>query len=217
MHLPTAARGPVRSAFYGALLVGLLLVPTLIGFAVADAGTTRPPDPATTTRPPTGSSGATAAAAPQTAIQAPAGDAPSSAEDALSRQDGDVAGIPRLRYISPETGEVRIDNGDSVPLGGGLELAVSIAPFPPSDFHVDVGMELTRDGRPVTDASIDTIWDMIFMNHGPFETEILHFGDGAYRASYDFFMFGPWQLDTTVRVPESDPIDFAVSVYVWPA
>ena len=94
---------------------------------------------------------------------------------------------------------------------------MSISPFPPADFHVDVGIELTREGQPVTEAAIDTIWDMIFMNHGPFETQIPHVGQGAYRASYDFFMFGPWQLDTTVRLPGSEPIDFAISVYVWPA
>ncbi len=217
MPLSAAKNKNRRTASYGLLLALALVVPTLVGFAVASAGETRPPSPGETAA--SQSSFADPDVNPteqQAAAAIPVGDAPSTAEEALTRQEEDVAGLPRLRYITPATGEVRLDNGDAIPLGDDVFLTIEMTPFPPTAFDVEVELSLTRNGEPITDAAIDTMWDMIVMGHGPFETQIPHISNGTYSTSYDFFMFGPWQLDTELQIPGADPIEFAISIYVWP-
>jgi hypothetical protein len=219
MRLSIAEGSTSRAAFFGALFIALLVIPTTLGFAVASAGDSRPPDPAQVQilEPPSAGDATTSATDQQEVVsQVPIGDAPSTAQEALTRQDENVAGIPRLRYITPATGEVRIDNGDIVPLGNDVLMTVNVSPFPTDQFQVDIELIITHNDLPVTDAVIDTTWDMIVMGHGPFLSHIPHTSDGTYVVSYDFFMFGPWQIDTDLKIPGIDPIDFSLSIYVWP-
>ena len=218
MSLPIAEGTTSNTALFGALFVALIVIPTALGFAVASAGESRPPDPAQVQilEPSTADSTTESTTQQQVVSQVPVGDAPSTAQEALTRQDENVAGIPRLRYITPATGEVRIDNGDAIPLGDDVLMTVNVSPFPTNTFKVDVELIITRDGVPVTDAVIDTVWDMIVMGHGPFLSTVPHASNGTYAVSYDFFMFGPWQIDTDLTIPGIDPIDFSISIYVWP-
>jgi len=217
MHLPAIKKGALRTGSYGLLLAFALTLPMLLGFAVATGGESRPPGPDATTNPRTNSIATSANTDKQQVIsQVPVGDAPSTAEEALTRSENAVAGIPRIRYITPVTGEVRITNGDIIPLGDDVRMTINVSPFPPNAFKEEVELTLTRKGEPITDAVIDTVWDMIVMGHGPFETRIPHVSDGTYAVSYDFFMFGPWQLNTELQIPGIDPIEFSISIYVWP-
>ncbi len=209
-------RGMLRTAGFGVLLCTLLVVPALAGFAIA--GTARLEAPAPNAAP-VRSDSPQASSAPdagQVISRTPVGQVPASAEDALTRQQADNGGLPRIQYVFDASGYIRLGNGDVIPLGDGVEVAVAVDPYPPSDFDMDVQYTVTADGVAVDDAVVDTTWDMVFMYHGPFETEMAHIGDGRYRASYDFFMFGPWEVQTRLQIPGYDPIDFAVSIYVWP-
>jgi hypothetical protein len=213
MSLPGMERSMVRDVLYGVTLGLLLVVPTVLGFRIASAATTTPPEPDEVVEFSGSEEAATAAAAAQVLEDRPLGDAPSSTEDALTRGSSD-SGLPRLTFIT-EDDSFAIDSGDTVSLGDGYSVRVSLDPFPPAQFDVAVEFAITRDGSPVTDATIDTVWDMTFMRHGPFDTRLAPADGGAYTADYEFFMFGPWQLDTVLTTPDARH-EFAVSVYVWP-
>jgi len=218
MRLPIANKGTVRAAGYGILLALALIVPTFLGFAIASGAESSPPRPGEPTATPSGLAldSPPSTSQQQVVSEIPVGDAPSTAEEALTRQDNDVAGIPLLRYSTPATGEIRLENGDVIPLSDDVRLVINLSPYPPNTFDVAIDFSVTQNGEPITDAVIDTVWDMIVMGHGPFETQIPHVSDGTYSASYDFFMFGPWQLDVEIQIPGTDPIAFAISIYVWP-
>ncbi len=130
---------------------------------------------------------------------------------------GGSDGIVRIRYETPD-GTTALANGGMIPIGDDLQLQVSISPFPPTDFDVDVEFRLTTStGGPIDDASVRAEWDMPFMFHGPFETAFEPSGDGRYTAPFDFFMFGPWELMTFVSAPGHPPSEpLALSIYVWP-
>ncbi|MDX1691114.1 MAG: hypothetical protein R3290_08855 [Acidimicrobiia bacterium] len=203
-----------RDLRFGVALVALVVLPIVTGFAIAGSTEPLPPDP--TTPAAVGNGSSTPTSGPVVSDR-PVGEAPLSAEDALSRQEGDVGGFARLQYAIDDSGQVRLRNGAAIPLRNDLELVVELSPFPANRFDIDVRYVVQRpDGTPVSDAEIDVTWDMTFMYHGPFHTEMPAVAPGTFESSFDFFMFGPWYLDTTVSVPGTDPIDLRVSVYVWP-
>ncbi|HSG80414.1 MAG TPA: hypothetical protein VLD62_12600 [Acidimicrobiia bacterium] len=211
----------VRTLVHLVAVLALLLVPTLAGFAVA--GSQSP----TATRPGGSPAAGGASTSGTTTVRSssqdvvsdrPVGVVPSSAEEALSREVDDDSAFPRLEYAIEGSGAIRIGNGGVISLGNGLELVVELDPYPADRFDVDVRYRLQRaDGAPIDNATIDVDWDMRFMFHGPFETRMTPVGGGAYEASYEFFMFGPWYLDTTVAVPGAPPIDLSIDIYVWPS
>lgn len=205
-----------RPAVLGAVLVLLLVVPTMLGFTVADAGESQPPTAEDEAAGPVGTRVLSEQDQQALVSDAPLANAPSSAEDALTRQGGNDLGFPRLQFLSDSTGEIRVENGGTVALPDGYAVTVHVDPFPPTSFDVDVMIEMTKDGQPITGATIDTVWDMTLMTHGPFTTPLATSGDGAYGTSYDFFMFGPWYVDTTVTTPGAEPVVFRLSIYVWP-
>jgi hypothetical protein len=218
MPLPAIDTASRRNLLLGGLLALLLVVPTALGFAVANAGESRPP---------TAAEEASATTTPRTGISdidqselisdAPLANAPSTAADALTRTGEEALGLARITFDSDATGRLRVDNGGTVPLAGGYEVKVAISPYPPDRFDLFVHIELLRDGVPVTDATIDTVWDMTLMGHGPFETRLTPIGGGAYETNYAFFMFGPWAVDATATMPGVDPLEFRLSFYIWPA
>lgn len=217
MPLPASDSRPRRPLFLGALLVVLLAVPSLLGLTVANTGQSQPPTAAEEEAGPVGTRVLSEQDQAALVSDAPLANAPSSAADALTRQGGSDLGFPRLQFLSDATGEIRVENGGTVALPDGYAVTVHVDPFPPSSFNVDVMIEVTKDGEPVSGATVDTLWDMTLMTHGPFTTTLDASGDNAYGTSYDFFMFGPWYVDTTVAAPGVEPVEFRLSIYVWPA
>lgn len=140
------------------------------------------------------------------------------AADYLVREDAtEDRGPARLKYEGPH-GTETLSNGGSIVLADDLILQVVVSPYPPSTFDVDVELRLTdAGGRPIDDATVTADWDMVFMWHGPFPARFDHIGDGRYVASLDLFMFGPWEVVTTVAAPGHEPFDnVSLSIYVWP-
>lgn len=215
MTAPGPARSTRRTAAYSALLAALIIIPAALGVAVARAGATKAPPPAeqATFEP----SLTTGPAQPQAVDETPLAEGPSTVADALIRGEARDESVARIQYALNGGNQVGLDNGGAIPLADDLEMAVTLSPYPPDDFNIDVRFDLTRGGVPVDNAQIDTVWDMIVMGHGPFDTRIPNVGGSTYEASFYFFMFGPWQLDAVVNVPGRDPIDFSLDVYVWPA
>jgi hypothetical protein len=216
MPSPAPNLDPRRATRFGGIVVALLVVPTVLGLVVTAAGESRPPIADEEAFGPGGTRVLSEEEQEALGSEAPPSNAQTSAEDALTRPGGDDPGFPRLQFLSDATGEIRVDNGGTVALADGYGVTVSVDPFPPTSFDVDVTIGLTRDGEPVVGAAVDTVWDMTLMTHGPFTTALTESGDGAYGTSYDFFMFGPWYVDTTVTAPGTEPVTFRLSIYVWP-
>jgi hypothetical protein len=142
----------------------------------------------------------------------------STSNDYLTQGADVVASGPvRIKYEGPD-GVVSLPNAGVVALSDELDLAVSVSPYPPTTFNVDVDLYLTdAAGQPVVDATITVEWDMVFMWHGPFLSEFRPVGDGHYVAPFDLFMFGPWEFVTRVTAPGYDqPEDLSLSIYIWP-
>lgn len=123
----------------------------------------------------------------------------------------------RIKYLTSGR-QVPIDNGGTVALSEDLNLTVSVRPYPPTSFNIDVDLLVTdASGTPIDGAAVTSEWDMVFMWHGPYHTEFQPVGDGRYTAPFHFFMVGPWQLVTRVTAPgyqEPDPL--SLFIYIWP-
>lgn len=123
----------------------------------------------------------------------------------------------RIAYET-EGRPVIIDNGGTIPIDDDLEMTLTVSPYPPTTFDLEVDLFLTTvAGEPVSDASVVALWDMMVMEHGPFRTPFTNMGNGHHVASLDFFMFGPWQLTFEVE-PTADGRSETVnlSIYLWP-
>jgi hypothetical protein len=147
-------------------------------------------------------------------VESGTGQEPVTADDALTPRPADEA-TSRIRLLRDDGTQTALLNGDAIQLGDGIEVAVSLSPYPPARFDVNVGFAVTRDGVPVDDASVSVAYDMLFMTHGPFTKTLTGIG-GEYASDYDLFMFGPWGLEPTITIPGSEPLSFQISVYVWP-
>lgn len=150
-----------------------------------------------------------------------ANEAPATAADSPSidfLQPGQGQGDGGRLKLASATGTRTISNGTVLSLGENLEMTLTVSPYPPTSFDVNVDLYLTDgSGSPVTNAKINVVWDMIVMWHGPFETGFVNQQDGHYTGSFDMFMFGPWEFVTNISVPgqtQLDPTTF--SIYLWP-
>lgn len=123
----------------------------------------------------------------------------------------------RLKY-EVDGGTNSLRNGGVLVLSDDLQMEVSLSPYPPTVFDIDIDIRLTTtEGEIVDDATISTVWDMDVMPHGPFSTQFRNSGNGQYSASFDFSMFGAWAIDTHISHPTFDsPDDVSLVVYVWP-
>lgn len=134
-------------------------------------------------------------------------------------QTGDAVstGPARIKYKAP-TGIEELDNGSTIALSDDIDVTITVSPYPPSDFDVSVELLLTdANGAPINGAALHSDWDMIFMFHGPFESDFTALGDGRYAADFDLFMFGPWEFATSVATPGSvEPETLTFSIYTWP-
>lgn len=130
--------------------------------------------------------------------------------------NGADTGPARIKYLA-DSGVVELANGAVVRIDG-MDVVLTVSPYPPSDFDVDIELSLTDEsGEVITDAVISADWDMAFMWHGPFHTDFIPSGNGVYRASFDLFMFGPWEFETRIATPGTDQHrDLTFSIYTWP-
>lgn len=112
----------------------------------------------------------------------------------------------------------QIPNGGSIPWDENMQLEVFISPYPPTGFSVDVDYYLTTlEGEPISDANIEVDYDMMFMAHGPFFNSLNNLGNGHYITTYDFFMYGPWIIETYIVAPtQGESAHVPISIYVWP-
>lgn len=197
-----SAPSAAASASRGLILVAglLIIVPAAVGLYILRSGAT-PPPPGAEIEQDFAVPGA-----------ADAGSDDITSADLLRPAN---AGTGRIRYqVDGESADLA--NGGAIALPGGSTLHVTVSPYPPTDFDTDVSLELTdADGAPVTDASISSEWDMV-MVHGPFYTTFEHRGEGRYGAdTFDFFMYGPWQLNTTVTTADGEAL-VKLAIFVWP-
>jgi len=193
----------VASASRGLFLVAalLIIIPAAIGLYILRSGNT-PAPPGADNEP---------AFSPALFDNPDVDEGPTSADMLLPGN----ATSGRIRYQLGDETE-NLANGGLVTLADNLVLQVVVSPFPPTEFDTDVELILTdAAGNPVTDATIEANWDMV-MVHGPFQSSFEHTGNGTYRTStFNFFMFGPWQLNTTVATPR-DAATINLAIFVWP-
>jgi len=192
-----------------------IAVPIVLGLrlASADAITYRSgtQDPVVVVTNPDGSS----TALPEV-VEGGTGQEPVTIEDALTRRSDEEIET-RITWLRPDGLGVGIVNGGSIDLGSGYAVAVTVTPYPPVNFDpMTVDFAMTHDGAPVEGATMTVSYDMRFMAHGPFPLDLGAGTVGTFTSTYNFFMFGPWQIDATVTPPGSEPLHFSISIYVWP-
>jgi hypothetical protein len=146
-----------------------------------------------------------------------AGEAFTTAEFLTQSEEASALNSARIKYQAPD-GLRSLANGESIAISEDLLLTVSVSPYPPSQFDVDLDLLLTdAAGQPVENASIRTDVDMALMGHGPFASDFVSAGNGHFGASFDLFMFGPWEFVMNVTAPgHNQPDNLTMSVYVWP-
>lgn len=199
-HDPSGDASPRRRpAVILAAAVALLAIPSAVGFTLLRSDGSEVPT----------------ATQDLVVIQQSASGSEVGSSDLL--QPAETAERSRLRYLDTEGTAVEFQNGSSIPLADDLGLEVFVSPYPPDTFDVSVDFYLTdARGEPVTDAEISVVWDMIFMTHGPFLVSPEHIGGGHYVTSYDFFMFGPWELDAAISRGTGAEAQAVLAIYVWP-
>ncbi len=179
----------------------VLAVPSVIGLVLLRSGSS-PDEPRST---------------PSLIVINQSADGSEVGSEELLRPATETVADERLRYLDADGLAVDLPNGGTIPLGADMNLEVFVAPYPPDTFEVAVDFYVTTSGGdPVEDAEIVVNWDMIFMTHGPFLTEVEHIGGGHYLADFDLFMFGPWEFEALVATGPGEPDRAVMSIYVWP-
>lgn len=95
--------------------------------------------------------------------------------------------------------QIFIRNGGEVVLDDGLAVELFLDPYPPTTLRSWLDFYLTKDGEPVTDASMGIEYDMLAMAHGSFWGEAEKLGGGHYLFTLDYIMYGAWDQLVTVR------------------
>ena len=109
---------------------------------------------------------------------------------------------PRLGFIVDREA-VAMKNGGRVPLGDDRVAEVFLAPYPPN-WQTDLHLYLLNrnDFSPVTDADVDLLYEMVWMDHGIDGQVGRKVADGHYVLPLDFLMYGDWSVDTRITLPE---------------
>lgn len=150
-------------------------------------------------------------------------DTPANSSQPTAGPGADQAYVPERSIDTEEkrlnvtlNGEtVYIRNGSQVFLGDGLAVEIFVDPYPPSTLRTWVDLYLTRDGEPVTDASMGIEYDMLAMVHGPFSGVAEKLGGGHYLFTLDYIMFGPWDQAVTIRIG-LERIRFPIVLVAYP-
>ena len=109
---------------------------------------------------------------------------------------------PRLGFIQDREA-IAMENGGRVALGEDKVVEVFLSPYPP-DWQTDLHLFLMdkETFEPITDVDVDLTYDMVFMDHG-IDTQVgIKLEDGHYVLPLSFLMYGDWNVDTTVQLPE---------------
>lgn len=97
-----------------------------------------------------------------------------------------------------------------------VELGITVDPYPPRGLaaHAVVDLHLTQsDGEPIENAEVDVSYDMFTMVHGPFDPPIIDRPDGHYLFSLEMIMYGAWELNTHIQLPdEPSPHQLIIAV-----
>lgn len=123
-----------------------------------------------------------------------------SATDSREIQSPEIS--PRLGFI--QDGEATaMENGGRVSLGDDKVVEVFLSPYPP-DWQTDLHLFLMDKETfgPITDVDVDLTYDMVFMDHGIDTQTGIKLEDGHYVLPLSFLMYGDWNVDTTVQLPE---------------
>jgi hypothetical protein len=113
--------------------------------------------------------------------------------------------------ISPRLGIVQdneataMENGGRVALGDGKIVEVFLSPYPP-DWQTDLHLFLMdkETFEPIADVEVDLTYDMVFMDHGIDAQIGIKLQDGHYVLPLAFLMYGDWNVDTTLQLPEGE-------------
>ncbi|HUO60877.1 MAG TPA: FixH family protein [Candidatus Acidoferrales bacterium] len=62
-----------------------------------------------------------------------------------------------------------------------------------------VRLHVTASGKPVENASVHGVQNMVTMDMGKTEMDFKPVGGGTYEAVTEFGMSGPWKIDVTVK------------------
>ncbi len=121
--------------------------------------------------------------------------------DSILKDSEDLASS--LGFVVKRGETMGLRNGGRVPLGDDKITEVFISPYPP-DWQTDLHLFLLNKEtfEPVTDVDVDLIYDMVFMDHGIDGQVGTKLGEGHYVLPLSFLMYGVWQVDTTVYLPE---------------
>ncbi len=234
-----AGGGEVRNSGRTRRAIGSIAQPLLVAAAVAAAilvaacgsAPDAPTGGAGPTSPPATAEDSPRAASPSPSSEATPADVVSdglpgpggSTVDPAAGRAADEAYVPESSIDAVEkrlnvtvNGEtVYIKNGGQVVLGDGLVAEIFVDPYPPSTLRSWLDIYLTKDGEPVTGASIGIEYDMLAMLHGPFWGEADKLGGGHYLFTLDYIMFGAWDQFVTIRMG-LERIRFPVVLVAYP-
>lgn len=92
-----------------------------------------------------------------------------------------------------------LKNGGTVRLGHGLTADLYLDPYPPTTLSSTLDVLLRQDGRSVEDGSVSVAYDMLAMDHGPFNATAKGIGGGHFVIALRYFMFGSWEQTLAIR------------------
>lgn len=136
-------------------------------------------------------------------------------DPALDRLDRAEPGSSYLGFVYKKGEAVEMINGGRVPLGEDKIVEVFISPYPP-DWQTDLHLFLLdrETFQPLEDVDVDLTYEMVYMDHGIDAAVGTKMGNGHYVLPLAFLMYGDWQVDTTVLLPEGKKhLRFIVKFY----
>lgn len=137
-----------------------------------------------------------------------------SVSDSAAVEDTVESLSPRLGYIRNREA-IALDNGGRVPLGEDKVAEVFLSPYPPqwqTDLHLFLMNKETFD--PITEVDVDLEYEMVYMDHGIDALKGTKIADGHYILPLSFLMYGDWNVDTRILLPEGKMhLEFIVKFY----
>jgi|SaaInl7_135m_RNA_FD_contig_31_496912_length_1449_multi_9_in_0_out_0_2 hypothetical protein len=98
---------------------------------------------------------------------------------------------------------LKVENGGRVPVGEDKVVEVYLSPDPPdwrTDLHLFLLDKVTFE--PVEDLDVVLDYDMIYMAHGILSSPGSKVADGHYLIPLDFLMYGDWNVEVRLDLPE---------------
>lgn len=123
-------------------------------------------------------------------------------EDEAARGGGAAASpseYPWLQVMEGGILRVPASNGTTVSVVDDIAAEIFVSPYPPG-LRTDLDLYLLQgiDGTPVTDATVELVSDMVFMDHGSFALPGKSIGEGHYVLPLNFLMYGEWHVEFNI-------------------